>query len=73
MAYSVASMAYFVAAGIAARRTEALASQSLLPQAELTFRAEIMRSSDPVNIQLTGTDPAELLGLSEKIKEGIVG
>lgn len=39
---------------------------------ELTFRAEIMRSSDPVNIQLTGTDPTELLSLSEKIKEHLL-
>jgi len=36
---------------------------------ELTFRAEIMRGGDPVDIQLTGTDPKELLAMSEKIKE----
>ena len=36
---------------------------------ELTFRAEIMRSGDPIDIQLTGTDPRELLSLSGKIKE----
>jgi multidrug efflux pump subunit AcrB len=36
---------------------------------EITFRAEIMRSGDPIDIQLTGTDPNELLGMSEKIKE----
>lgn len=36
---------------------------------ELTFRAEIMRGGDPIDIQLTGTDPKELLGVSEKIKE----
>lgn len=35
---------------------------------ELTFRAEIMRGGDPIDIQLTGTDPAELLTLSEQIK-----
>lgn len=35
---------------------------------EATFRAEIMRDNDPVNIQLVGPDPAELLGVSEKIK-----
>ncbi len=36
---------------------------------EITFRAEIIRSGDPVDIQLTGTDPKELLAFSEKIKE----
>lgn len=36
---------------------------------ELTFRAEIMRGGDPIDIQLTGTDPKELLAMSEKIKE----
>lgn len=36
---------------------------------ELTFRAEIMRGGDPIDIQLTGTDPKELLTMSEKIKE----
>ncbi|MCB1202778.1 MAG: efflux RND transporter permease subunit [Verrucomicrobiae bacterium] len=36
---------------------------------EITFRAEIMRSGDPVDIQLTGTDPNELLGISAKIKD----
>ncbi len=41
---------------------------SIVGAEELTFRAEIMRGSDPVDIQLTGTDPAELLALSEKIK-----
>jgi len=35
---------------------------------EITFRAEIMRSGDPIDIQLTGTDPKELLAMSEKIK-----
>ncbi|MFM2178514.1 MAG: hypothetical protein RL015_2612 [Verrucomicrobiota bacterium] len=36
---------------------------------ELTFRAEIMRGGDPIDIQLTGTDPKEMLAMSEKIKE----
>ncbi len=36
---------------------------------EITFRAEIMRSGDPIDIQLTGTDPKELLAISEQIKE----
>ena len=36
---------------------------------ELTFRAEIMRSGDPIDIQLTGTDPRELLAMSAKIKD----
>jgi len=35
---------------------------------EITFRAEIIRSGDPIDIQLTGTDPKELLALSEQIK-----
>jgi len=36
---------------------------------EITFRAEIIRSGDPIDIQLTGTNPDELLGISTKIKE----
>jgi multidrug efflux pump subunit AcrB len=36
---------------------------------EITFRAEILRSGDPIDIQLSGTDPQELLAMSEKIKE----
>jgi len=36
---------------------------------EITFRAEIIRSGDPIDIQLTGTDPDELLRFSNKIKE----
>ncbi|MBP9222962.1 MAG: efflux RND transporter permease subunit [Verrucomicrobiales bacterium] len=36
---------------------------------EITFRAEIVRSGDPVDIQLTGTDPDELLEISATIKE----
>lgn len=36
---------------------------------EITFRAEIMRSGDPIDIQLTGTDPNELLEISSKIKD----
>ncbi len=42
---------------------------SIVGAEELTFRAEIMRGGDPIDIQLTGTDPKELLGMSEKIKE----
>jgi len=41
----------------------------ILGAEEITFRAEIMRSGDPIDIQLTGTDPDELLSFSEKIKE----
>ena len=36
---------------------------------ELVFRSEIMRSGDPIDIQLTGTDPRELLAMSAKIKD----
>lgn len=36
---------------------------------ELNFRAEIVRSGDPVDIQLAGTDPDELLVISAKIKD----
>jgi multidrug efflux pump subunit AcrB len=36
---------------------------------EITLRAEIMRGGDPIDIQLTGTDPRELLQMSEKVKE----
>jgi len=42
---------------------------SIVGAEELTFRAEIMRGGDPIDIQLTGTDPKELLSMSEKIKE----
>ena len=35
---------------------------------EMNFRAEIMRGSDPIDIQLSGTNPDELLALSEQIK-----
>ncbi len=42
---------------------------SIVGAEELTFRAEIMRGGDPIDIQLTGTDPKELLTMSEKIKE----
>lgn len=35
---------------------------------EVAFKAEIMRDSNPINIQLVGSDPKELLSLSEKIK-----
>jgi len=41
----------------------------ILGAEEITFRAEIIRSGDPIDIQITGTDPNELLGFSEKIKE----
>lgn len=36
---------------------------------ELSFRAEIFRGGDPIDIQLAGTNPQELLDLSAKIKE----
>ena len=36
---------------------------------ELSFRAEIFRGGDPINVQLAGTNPQELLNLSEKIKD----
>lgn len=35
---------------------------------EVSFRSEIFRAGDPIDIQLTGTNPAELLELSTKIK-----
>ncbi|MES2595710.1 MAG: efflux RND transporter permease subunit [Verrucomicrobiota bacterium] len=35
---------------------------------ELNFRAEIGRGGDPIDIQLSGTNPDELLELSDKIK-----
>lgn len=38
---------------------------------EMTFRAEIMRSGDPIDIQLTGTDPNELLAMSDQIKANL--
>jgi multidrug efflux pump subunit AcrB len=47
---------------------DAYGSKSIPGAEELTFRAEIMRSGDPVDIQLTGTNPDELLALSEQIK-----
>ena len=39
---------------------------------ELTFRAEIMRGGDPIDIQLTGTDPKELLAMSDQVKEKLM-
>jgi len=51
------------------RIEEAYGSKSIPGAEELTFRAEIMRSGDPIDIQLTGTNPDELLALSEQIKE----
>ena len=42
----------------------------VIPGAEsLTFRAEIGRSSDPIDIQLSGNSMATLQQLSEKVKE----
>lgn len=38
---------------------------------EMSFRAEIMRSGDPIDIQLTGTNPDELLAMSEQIKANL--
>lgn len=38
---------------------------------EMTFRAEIMRSGDPIDIQLTGTNPDELLAMSDQIKANL--
>lgn len=35
---------------------------------ELNFRAEIGRGGDPIDIQLSGTDPDELLAISDQIK-----
>ncbi|MFO1440062.1 MAG: efflux RND transporter permease subunit [Verrucomicrobiaceae bacterium] len=52
------------------KRIEAAYGSKSIPGAEeLTFRAEIMRSGDPIDIQLTGTNPDELLALSDQIKE----
>lgn len=36
---------------------------------ELSFRAEIFRGGDPIDVQLAGTNPQELLDLSTKIKD----
>lgn len=36
---------------------------------ELNFRAEILRSGDPIDVQLSGTNPQELLALSSQIKD----
>lgn len=36
---------------------------------EVTIRAEIGRSADPIDIQLAGTDPEELLEISSQIKD----
>lgn len=36
---------------------------------ELSFRAEIFRGGDPIDVQLAGTNPQELLDLSSKIKD----
>jgi multidrug efflux pump subunit AcrB len=50
------------------RIEEAYGSKSIPGAEELSFRAEIMRSGDPIDIQLTGTNPDELLALSDEIK-----
>jgi multidrug efflux pump subunit AcrB len=51
------------------KRIEAAYGGRSIPGAEeMTFRAEIMRSGDPIDIQLTGTNPEELLAMSERIK-----
>jgi multidrug efflux pump subunit AcrB len=51
------------------KRIEAAYGGKSIPGAEeMTFRAEIMRSGDPIDIQLTGTNPEELLAMSERIK-----
>lgn len=42
---------------------------SIVGAEELNFRAEIMRGGDPIDVQLTGTNPSELLALSTQIKE----
>jgi multidrug efflux pump subunit AcrB len=36
---------------------------------ELRFKAEIFRPGDPIDVQLSGIDPAELLRISAKIKQ----
>lgn len=45
-----------------------------IPGAEsLTFRAEIGRSSDPIDVQLTGNSLATLTEVSEQVKEHLTG
>ena len=51
------------------KRIEAAYDGSIPGAEEMNFRAEIMRSGDPIDIQLTGTNPDELLAMSEQIKE----
>ena len=41
---------------------------SIVGAEELTFRAEIFRGGDPIDVQMVGSDPRELLRVSEKIK-----
>jgi len=41
---------------------------SIVGAEELTFRAEIFRGGDPIDVQMVGSDPSELLRVSEKIK-----
>jgi len=50
------------------RIEKAYGGHSIPGAEELNFRAEIMRSGDPIDIQLTGTNPDELLAMSEQIK-----
>lgn len=40
---------------------------------ELTFRAEIFRGGDPIDIQLIGSTPQQLLAVSGQIKEKLMG
>ncbi len=42
---------------------------SIVGAEELNFRAEIGRGGDPIDVQLSGTDPDELLIISDKIKD----
>lgn len=47
---------------------DAYGSKNIPGAEELSFRAEIMRSGDPIDIQLAGPDPDELLVLSDQVK-----
>jgi multidrug efflux pump subunit AcrB len=46
---------------------------SIIGAEELTFRAEIFRGGDPIDIQLIGNNPNQLLRLSAKIKDKLNG
>ena len=46
---------------------------SIVGVEELTFRAEIFRGGDPIDVQMVGSDPRELLRVSEKIKAKLAG